>query len=343
VRRSAFIALLACFAAPARAHIGATVANASFTSPAGPMVTSDKDFVTVTAPYSFATADQSFTVAWEDGDLDPSGRFQFYFIDHQLNFQTDPSTIPTIGTPAVGAPADGIYAGCNCDQMTGLGCDSGVRDCRNSFSWDTSALQPGAYWVVTVNNDPPYFQFSSASGPVRVAHGGSPPPAAVIVRPDGYGSHVGTYKLQWVAAGDAPLKFDLSYGVATPEQINDPPLPLASDLSPAPGTDGTYAYDWDLSALADTIYFVRLKTTDGSGRSTSTDSYFGVTVYHARDMGKAPDMGTKSGGKGCGGCDVGTPDAGSAATIALVIAAALALLLFSSRASRGAGRRPPRS
>ena len=44
-----------------------------------------------------------------------------------------------------------------------------------------------------------------ANAPIRVAHGGTPLPAALIVRPDGYGAWDTSYHLQWLADGKAPL------------------------------------------------------------------------------------------------------------------------------------------
>src|SRR5437763_434853 len=119
-------ALLVC-AGSARAHVGAVVANAVFTSPAPPIVDAT-DAGSALEPYSFAQADGSFTVSWKDGDNDPTGHFSFYYLDHAPSFEVLSSDIPSLGHPMAEAVDGGasnapvaIYAGCSCNPDAGVG------------------------------------------------------------------------------------------------------------------------------------------------------------------------------------------------------------------------------
>jgi hypothetical protein len=121
-----------------------------------------------------------------------------------------------------------------------------------------------------------------SNAPVRIAHGGAPlPPAVVVVRPDGYGSFDQRYHLQWLAAGTPPLTFTIYYGVEDTGTALQPSAGVTDGIAGIMNSDGTFAYDWDISSLSsNTIYWVRIKVTDGNGVSTYTDSHYGMTVYH---------------------------------------------------------------
>src|SRR5262249_13392256 len=72
------IIVLCLFAAPARAHVGAKVSLAQFDSPA-PLVSATDGGL---GPNAIAVADASFVVSWYDGDMDPTGHYFFYYLDH---------------------------------------------------------------------------------------------------------------------------------------------------------------------------------------------------------------------------------------------------------------------
>ena len=83
---------------PASAHVGAVVAVAKFMTPADPTIVhkDPNDDVTPT-PFVWTTADASYTVTWTDGDADPTGRFTFYYMDHQPTFQVSADDVETGG------------------------------------------------------------------------------------------------------------------------------------------------------------------------------------------------------------------------------------------------------
>ncbi|MDB4964331.1 MAG: hypothetical protein JWN44_20 [Myxococcales bacterium] len=330
-------------AAPARAHVGASVAVAKFTAPNEPAVTHVDPNDTVD-PFTFATADASYTIQWVDGDTDPTGRFTIYYLDHQPTFQVTVDEIEQGAATKVDDPinkAGGFFASCFCSPDMGVTCPTDVRDpngnCGNKLVWNTSALPQGTYWLVAVNNDPPFHVYNSSGGPVRVAHGGTAAPAAVIVRPDGLGAWDKVYHLQWIAEGKAPLKFDLAYGLEDTGFANAPSADIATGLTVTPNADGTFGYDWDISALDNNkAYWVRLKTTDADGTSTFTDSHFAVTVFHSGGMVTPADMAMapkKS------GCDVGAGQAPSSSSGGATLLSAFAALAFAVYLARRAGTR----
>ncbi|MCU1278639.1 MAG: hypothetical protein JWM53_2185, partial [bacterium] len=202
-------AALAASSSPARAHVGAAVAVAKFSSPVDPGITHGEPNDTVaTTPFAWTTADASFTIKWDDGDNDPTGRFTFYYLDHQPTFQVSADDIEGgLGTK-IDDPnnlSGGFFASCYCEGDQGVTCPTITRDpagnCANQVTWNTSGIAPGTYWIVAVNNDPPFHVPYTANAPIRVVHGGTALPAALIIRPDGYGAWDTTYHLQWLADG----------------------------------------------------------------------------------------------------------------------------------------------
>jgi hypothetical protein len=335
--RCAVIWTLVFGASTAYAHSNGVISNALFSSPAAPVITPADMGV---APFTFASADGSFPIAWEDGDTDPTGHFTFYYMDHNPSFQVLYTDIETIAQPVkeLGSADAGpvaIYAGCTCipDGDAGLSCpDLGAsRDCRNGFTWDTSGVAAGTWWVVAVNNDPPYHVYAVSGAPVRVQHGGAQlPPAALVLRPDGIGSFDKSYRVQWLATGKAPLKIDLSYGLDEPGLVLGPTMSLAKNVMAPIEPDGTQVFDWDLTGVATLkVYFVRVRVTDGDGVSSYTDSRFGLSVYHPPPPGSdlstgwPADLAMTTPPKG--GCEVGQ---GSPATpLVLALLSALGLVI----------------
>jgi MYXO-CTERM domain-containing protein len=297
--RVAATLVLAVAGAPARAHVGAVVALANFSSPAAP-TSMQADAGRIVAPYSWASADQRYTVVWQDGDTDPTGRFVFWYMDHHPTFQV---SVDQIEDGSVGAIqindainlAGGYWVSCFCSPDAGVTCPSDPRsatgNCANQFSWDTSTLTPGAYWIVAVNTDPPFHIYNAALAPLIVVHGGTAPPAAIFIRPDGYDAYDTRFRAQWLATGKAPLKFDLAYGVEAFANVLDAPQPIASGITPFVNSDGSLGYDWDVSKLTTgNSYYLRLKVTDGNGVSSFTDSHYGVQIFHGGGTITPPAM-----------------------------------------------------
>ena len=79
------VSLLLLVAVPASAHVsGAHLPRADFDHPAKlSMVPLDGGGFL----YSYVPeeADQKYTVSWVDGDVDPTARFTFYYLDHMPN------------------------------------------------------------------------------------------------------------------------------------------------------------------------------------------------------------------------------------------------------------------
>jgi hypothetical protein len=317
VKKSALVACAAALVAsssPARAHVGAVVAVAKFMNPADPGITHvDPNDTVAPTPFGWTTADASITVTWADGDTDPTGRFTFYYMDHQPTFTVSADDIESGIATKIDDPVNlsgGYFASCYCEGDQGVTCPMIVRDpngnCANQITWNTSAIAPGTYWVVAVNNDPPFHTYYPTNAPIRVVHGGTPLPATVIVRPDGYGAWDTSYHLQWLADGKAPLAFDLQYGLEDTGTALMPQAALAQGLAIQPNGDGTYSYDWDVSQLANNkSYWVRLTVTDGDGKTSFTDSHFGVTVFHS---GTTPPVDMAMAPKKKSGCEIGSDD-----------------------------------
>jgi hypothetical protein len=331
LRRSVLCLLIfAVRASPAHAHIGGTVATAAFTSPP-PGVGSP--------PYTFATADTSFTVAWNDGDVDPTGRFYFYYWDHAPADVTPVVEVEAMATP-IPEGSSGIWVACQCAADLGVVCpDAGTRDCRNSFTWDTSAVPAGTYWIIASNVDPPFHVYSTSATPVRIAHGGAPlPPAVLILRPSGIGSADLTFHVQWIAVGQPPLHFDLAYGEDNAMRVFGPKTAIGTDVAAQQGSDGTFSYDWDTSAIASQDVFVQVRVTDGTTQTAATLSHQ-LTIYHPQpsDLGPPEDLAAPA-------PDAAPPRAASASCAfapspslfapAVGLALALALVLVARKRSR---------
>lgn len=352
MRKSALAVCAACAAItvaapPARAHVGAVVAVANFTTPADPMVTHADPNDTITpTPYQWIMADASYLLTWTDGDTDPTGRFTFYYMDHQPTFSVSADDIETGGIATkIDDPINnsgGYYASCYCSGDQGVTCPDGTGtvmrdpngDCANQILWNTSGIAPGTYWIVAVNNDPPFHTYSPSKAPIRVVHGGTPLPAAMIVRPDGFGAWDTSYHLQWVADGKAPLTFKLEYGLEdTGAAALMPSTLLADGLMPTPGADGSYGYDWDVSQLGNNLsYWIRLTVTDGDGHSTYTDSHFATIIFHNGGM-VVPSLDMSMGPpKKKAGCEIGADEGPSRGGAALAIVfGALALAFYVAR------------
>ena len=323
-------------------------------SPADPGVMhADPNDTIAPTPFTWTMADTSYTITWADGDTDPTGRFTFYYMDHQPTFQVGPDDIESGGLATkIDDPSNlngGFYASCFCANDLGVTCptdDAGVpvvRDpagnCANQVTWNTSAIAPGTYWIIAVNNDPPFHVYYASNAPIRVAHGGTPLPAALIVRPDGFGAWDTSYHLQWLADGKPPLSFDLAYGLEDTGTALMPQTPLASGLTPTPNSDGSYGYDWDVSQLANNkAYWVRLTVTDGDGHTTFTDSHFATTIFHSGTT-PPPDLATPP--KKKSGCEIGpqreddAASRGLASTLIVLAGLGLAFYLARRAARRG--------
>jgi hypothetical protein len=331
LRRAAPLVIVVTFSTVARAHIGAIVTPAQITSP--PRLPSTPSQVMI------PTADASFTISWTDGDIDPTGRYYFYYLDHQppgILHVEDAEKQATI----IPEGSNGIWASCSCAAL--FDCvDSGVRDCRNSFTWDTSGVAAGTYWIIASDVDPPYHAYTVSETPVRIGHGGGEPgPAAVVLRPNGIGSADNSYRLQWIAVGQGPLHFDLLFGSDSYPGVLGPRTSIGMDVTAMDNGDGTWGYLWDPSNVVQMDIFVEVRVTDAMGRSAFTDSN-GLTIAHpmrrdaAVDLAPAPaprDLALPLPPSSSCESEPGAP--GAAALPGLALAAVAAMLLWIRMARR---------
>jgi MYXO-CTERM domain-containing protein len=164
-----------------------------------------------------------------------------------------------------------------------------------------------------------------------------------VVLPNGLFATDKSYDTVWIATGQAPLKFDVFYGINAMANVLDPPTTLGSNITPIINSDNSFGYTWDTSNLVEGLYYFGVKVTDGTGQSSFTDSQLGENVYHpiedgglvfvedaaAKDLLKAPDLTIVLQPKDDGGCSCQISGAQSAIPLAagLFAAAALALAL----------------
>jgi hypothetical protein len=337
--------LVLAFCASAHAHAGATPSVAAFTSPANPSIVHAEPSDTF-SPYTFASADGSFTVSWNNALMDPTGRFTFYYLDHAPLHAVDVTEIERLGIK-INDPdnnSGGYFVSCFCSADMGVLCPPVPRDpngnCNNHFSWNTTAIPRGTYWIAAVNNDPPFHVYNAGDGPVRIAHQGDPlPPAIIVLRPDGFGNWDRVYHLQWLAVGTPPLSFDLEYGIDDPTSASVVVGAIALGIQLTAANDGTFNYDWDISALdAKPRYWVRFHVTDGNGFSTFTDSHYPVTVY--RDATPPADMAVATmpppPPKKKSGCAIADSSSPPSMLLLLLFATRLGLLVARARRRRRA-------
>jgi hypothetical protein len=329
-------------AAPARAHVGMVVAKADFVHPAPPMVSYPDGGVAYR--YVPEEADQSYRIEWVDGDLDPTGRFTFYYLDHGVSDGVSRDELTLVGTVArdvQGRDATSVWVSCSCDADAGVACpDAGARWCDNFVQWDTSGLPDGAWWLAAANDDPPFHVFNLSSAPVLVHHGQTKPPVLIVEKPDGIGDADKTADVALIAVGTGPMKLNLAWGDNDPARVLGPTTTIAKALPVTIGADGLFTYPWDTSQLPSGLkLFIRATLTDDAG-TTYSDSRYGQGVFHRPQGGDGSqvfDLSMHSGDgplnltpKGCG-CALG----GRRATPPL----ALALLYLAIRRALRRGSR----
>jgi hypothetical protein len=248
-----------------------------------------------------------------------------------------------MATPIADVP-DGLWCACSCMDDLGYTCpDAGTRACDNGFTWNTSAIPTGTYWIIAATTDPPYDIYTVSDGPVRVSHGGPAPPAIILVRPDGFGTFDKSYRIRWLLVGEAPFHVDLDYLSDDDVRAGATWKPIATDVPLTAEPDGSYAYDWDTSALQSAhIYHVRATVRDASTLSAYTVSRAGVTIYHPGslpDLARAPvDMSVEE--QPQPGCELEGPERPGSSAWSWIIGLGLAAAAFclSRRATRLAHR-----
>ncbi|MSP59556.1 MAG: hypothetical protein EXR72_04295 [Myxococcales bacterium] len=283
------VGLVIVVAGSARAHVGASVAKASYLHPAAPGrvgAGTDGGSATDYSKYVPEEANASYRIDWADGDADPTGRFTFYYLDHAISDAVSAEQVEQIGKlvrDVKGRDAAGIFVACSCEADAGVECpkvDGGARWCDNFVDWDTSGLTDGAYWIAAVNNDPPFHVYNLSFAPVRVHHGAAKPPVVIVVRPDGLLDADRSYRVAVVAVGTGAMTLQLAYGQNDVKKVLGPVSSIAKQLPAVAGAEGLVGYEWAIAEIPNGSYFVRATVTDGSGQSYA-DSRYGLAVYHA--------------------------------------------------------------
>src|SRR5437762_3084368 len=84
-----------------------------------------------------AAGDQSFDVKWTDGDMDPTGKFSFYY---QVSNVPPNATLSSPSFMGVAIP--------EAQQLP-------ILSTMNDFQWNTSAIASGSYYLYAITTDPP--------------------------------------------------------------------------------------------------------------------------------------------------------------------------------------------
>jgi hypothetical protein len=231
-------------------------------------------------------ADDSFTFLWMDSDRPvPTGTttIDFFYTSENPPTFTAGEIPPTLTGTAI---VRGLWE----------------REATNQYTWDTSSVATGHYWIYSFVDDPPgevgsVEVLTFSPGVVTIAHPGDPvPPAVIVTKPDS--------PFRW-----ADAFFEIGYSAYDPDgtgrvrieatrELDGSNLTVIADDLPAV-PDGTFF--WETYALAEDDWLVRVTITDGRGLSFSAWSRYFVLVTHvARPTADA------------GVVDAAVPDAGVA-------------------------------
>ena len=180
---------------------------------------------------------RSYTIKWDDGDTDPTG--------------SSPSTTSTIsprlqvdrrrnraGRGQVDRRAHRhggqICASCFCEGDMGVTCPRPARrrrQCANQLAWDTSRCR--RHLLAGRGQQRPAVPRYSVGRAIRIAHGGTAAPAALLLAPTGSARRTTSTACSGSPTGKAPLKFDLAYGIEDTGFANTP----MADIATCPAID----------------------------------------------------------------------------------------------------------
>lgn len=233
-------------------------------------------------------ADQSFTFTWQDNEMDLTGLFGFFF--QRSNLPPNGRLDDLAGDPIVGA------------EMIS------ISDTANAFTWDTTGVPAGSYYLYAITTDSPLPQiFSLSRGVTTVQHGGDPLfPAVVVDEPNGSGDIVANaYPVQWRASGVGPLTATISFAIPDDDPLLVPPVVIATDVPMVPeGDHFVGCYLWDLGDRPGGYHYVLIEVRDAAGRTHSAFSRGSLTVYRDPAPVDAGPVATCS-------LPMGDPDAGA--------------------------------
>lgn len=326
----------ALLVAAVAAHVGGVPTQARFLTPEG--VGNE--------------ANAGAIITWDDGDIDPTGKFDFFY--------------QTSNVPPLASLTHPAFQGIAIPEAQ----DILISETTNMFGWETSAIPAGSYFVYEITEDPPLMPIYGIShGPITVRHDGDPLwPAVSVLEPNGSGDIVrDEFAVRWIASGEGDLVADLAWG--RPDSPLDPLTPLVEGVPMSPRGDGIYdgCFLWDLSELPQGYYFLHVTVRDSGGRAHAAYSYASLVVFRPTidagpttpdagvlscesllvpdgglaDAGTVADAsgpGTDGGGGGDCGCAVGAPDDGASAPLATGIMLAGLLALRRTRRRRHPSR-----
>ncbi|MCA9550556.1 MAG: hypothetical protein KC933_11010 [Myxococcales bacterium] len=234
--------------------------------------------------------DTDFTFGWADADIPiPTGTatVDFYYTARRPPAFENGDTHPLLEGEVI---VQGILE----------------KDHTNTFTWDTTAVPAGSYFLWSRVVEPPE-EFMSpqiisfSPGILTVAHPGDPVyPALLITTPDTPFRYADEeFLLKWSAFDpDGSGRVTIEVGTSSMG------LDYQTLVEDVPAVDGEYL--WDTSGLAEGDWFIRGSLVDGRGLGFTTYAQYLLLIAH--DIG-APDAGVEADG---GPRDAGQPavDAG---------------------------------
>lgn len=244
-------------------------------------------------------------VAWPDLPHDVAERaddtYTFTWTDSDLVVATGTATIDWFYT-AANPPT--YQPGLVPDGLEGTLIVGGIpeADLTNSYTWDTSAVPAGAYFLWSRVNEPaserPLLRVIAFSrGVLVVAHPGDElHPAVAITRPDSpFHIAEGDFELKWEAFdpdGSALVTLE-----ATTSSVGEDFVVLADQITAT--SSGTFV--WRTSEYAEGNWTLRASIRDGRGLSFIAYSRYFLRIEHPFAFDDAGGGGLDGGAAGDGG------------------------------------------
>lgn len=249
--------------------------------------------------------DASFVMNWADNEQDMTGKLNFYYQATNARPGALPESADFQGEPIVS--------------------DVSILDPGNTYTWDTSAVPAGSYFIYEITRDEPLMPMVAVGKlPLTIQHPGDPRfPATVVDKPNGIGdTQARRFAVRWRAAGDAPLTATIR---AQDKDAQTPFEVLATGVPMKDNGDGTFegCWEWNVELVPQANYTIQVEVSNGGGQSHSAYGLFPVVVARNASHPETgeppsctvvvsrPDGGTAAandggtgGGGGGGGCSV---------------------------------------
>jgi len=194
-----------------------------------------------------ASADRTLTVTWQDSVDGPSATFDIL---------ASPEPVPAYPMHSFPAELPG--------EVLALGLSATAR---SDWTWDTSQLAPGTYFLYAVFHNSPFNTLVMPFAVVSVSHGAAaavPVPAIIVRSPRGASAASGAITVAFDAApGTSGASVDLYVG--SPPDAADATL-IASGLSTAVGQ----SVPWESSGASNGNYVFKAVLRDASGNALAS-------------------------------------------------------------------------